>query len=612
MAEKLPKYTWSATTLTLTGTKKVVYSTVTGKVVGEIRNGKFVQTVDEIPQPSVKEPRKVTVPPSAIAGGVENTIAAFERDANFYKSVAEDINKSTSERSDARNEYNKIQGELAKLRGKQEEYAQAEKEKTTAKKKQTARKDFDALKSEYQTLKQKFDALLDKTNDPKAMQYKKRMNEIINKSLGLYEEFTGEASTVADVTKALEGGIPARTGNVPTGTMAAGPTGTAIPQGSQKPTTTTTSGRPSVTGTMPTMPSGAPAGGVVSSSFNPAAFRAGEEASMGGGTASTTATATPTLTGLQTLLKKTEFWYDLPDYVFETVPELGDLLVKAVSENWNTDKFLSAAKLTKWWQSNGEIFRTRIVDKAKYNELRSQGVDVSKTDYGQYIAKQIRNVKAQAKTVAGVTLDDAQAQLIAEKIYDGNLDDDPLAINRLIIPYIGKVTDRYAGSDITTYGGQALQNYQMLQAIAKSNGLTIRDILPQISTTTTGGDLEKAVLQALAAGDIDINRVAQNARMVAAQGQPEYVRNLLNQGYDLEQVYAPYKNTMAVVLELNPDQINLNDPTLRSAINNNGDMNIYDFKKALRKDSRWQYTSNAREEVSNSALQVLRDFGFQG
>ncbi|NDD40296.1 MAG: hypothetical protein EB082_18125, partial [Verrucomicrobia bacterium] len=169
-----------------------------------------------------------------------------------------------------------------------------------------------------------------------------------------------------------------------------------------------------------------------------------------------------------------------------------------------------------------------------------------------------------------------------------------------------------AGTDVTTYGGKALQDYQMLQAIAKANGLNLKDVLPQISAVTAGGDLEKAVLQGLASGDIDINRVAQNARMVAAQGQPKYVRDLLNQGYDLEQIYSPYKTTMAGVLEINPDQIDLNDPTLRSAINNNGDMNIYDFKKALRKDSRWQYTQGARQEVSDSVLNVLRDFGFQG
>ena len=41
-------------------------------------------------------------------------------------------------------------------------------------------------------------------------------------------------------------------------------------------------------------------------------------------------------------------------------------------------------------------------------------------------------------------------------------------------------------------------------------------------------------------------------------------------------------------------------------------MNLYDFKKALRQDNRWQYTGTAKEEVSDAALRVLRDFGFQG
>jgi hypothetical protein len=100
--------------------------------------------------------------------------------------------------------------------------------------------------------------------------------------------------------------------------------------------------------------------------------------------------------------------------------------------------------------------------------------------------------------------------------------------------------------------------------------------------------------------------------MIAAQGSPDYVKNLLQQGYDLEQIYAPYKNVMAQLLELNPDEIELNDNTLRSAIGQDREMNVYDFKKALRKDSRWQYTENAREEVANSVLGVLRDFGFQG
>jgi hypothetical protein len=320
--------------------------------------------------------------------------------------------------------------------------------------------------------------------------------------------------------------------------------------------------------------------------------------------------------GLETLLKKTEFWYDLPDYIFNTVPGLGDILIKAVSEGWDNEKFLATAKGTPWWQKNSANIRTRIVDRAKYDELRAAGEDVTKTDYGLYLKKQIGSVKAKAREIAGVTLTDEQAQSVAQKIYDGFLDDDPLAINALIVPFIGKVTS-IAGTGtgaqgITGYSGQALQNYQTLQSIAKANGFGIKDILPGVSTSMTGGDIETAVLQKLALGEIDINRVAQDARILASQGQPQYVRNLLNQGYDLENIYAPYKNQMAAVLEVNPDQINLNDPTLRSAITDKGDMNLFDFKRQLRQDSRWQYTQSARDEVSSGAMKVLQDFGFQG
>jgi hypothetical protein len=69
---------------------------------------------------------------------------------------------------------------------------------------------------------------------------------------------------------------------------------------------------------------------------------------------------------------------------------------------------------------------------------------------------------------------------------------------------------------------------------------------------------------------------------------------------------------MAKVLEINSETIRLDDPVLRSAITSQGEMSLYDYQRALRKDPRWQYTNNAREDVSNSALQVLRDFGFQG
>ncbi|NDB86899.1 MAG: hypothetical protein EB127_30050, partial [Alphaproteobacteria bacterium] len=104
----------------------------------------------------------------------------------------------------------------------------------------------------------------------------------------------------------------------------------------------------------------------------------------------------------------------------------------------------------------------------------------------------------------------------------------------------------------------------------------------------------------------------QMIRDVAKRGYPESITKLMDQGINLETVYAPYKRTMASVLELNPEVISFDDPVLRSAIGPDKEMPIYDFQRALRKDSRWQYTNNAREEVASITQKILQDFGFQG
>jgi len=93
---------------------------------------------------------------------------------------------------------------------------------------------------------------------------------------------------------------------------------------------------------------------------------------------------------------------------------------------------------------------------------------------------------------------------------------------------------------------------------------------------------------------------------------PDNVKKLLAEGTDLDTIYSPYKQTMAAVLELNPTTISFTDPVLRSAIGPNGEVPLYDFQKALRKDARWQYTNNAYEDVFQSVSKVFQDFGLQG
>lgn len=479
------------------------------------------------------------------------------------------------------------------------------------------------IEQKYAKLEEAFDLQLDPTSAA-AKKIKEDMEDLVEDYKGALTAINKRPTSIVSARAKLTGsaipsfGTPTKTTTTATkpSTVAGKKSDTAISVGTKTGTGTSTgTGSKTGTGISSSTGKGSTTGATANTSASPQYGGVDTTTLAGITAASARPTGASAVTPLDTLLAKTEFWYDLPDYIFKLDPKLGELLVQAVAEGWDDAKFLAKAKLTPWWQKNSTAIRERIVDRAKYDELKAAGEDVSKTDYGLYLDKQMRAVKAKAREIAGVTLTDEQAQSVARKIYDGFLDDDPLAINALIIPFIGKVSSIVGtgtGLTQTGFGGQALQNYQTLQGIAKANGFTLKDILPNISTITAGGDLETAVLQGLADGSIDINRVAQDARMLAAQGQPQYVRGLLGQGYDLEAIYAPYRQTMASTLELDPNQIDLNDSTLRMAITDKGDMNLYDFKKALRQDNRWQYTGAAKEEVSNAALKVLQDFGFQG
>jgi hypothetical protein len=223
------------------------------------------------------------------------------------------------------------------------------------------------------------------------------------------------------------------------------------------------------------------------------------------------------------------------------------------------------------------------------------------------IAKIEENLKKRAVQMGSAAANDPAAlRKAAENLYITNRSEDDSFITDFLAASIKTVAGMIGGKVTEGYSGQALQDYTKLVQVARDNGFQISDILP-------GGTNEQQVLQGIASGKIDINRVEQDARKLAAQGQPQYVRDLLSQGYNLAQVFAPYRQTMATILEIDdPNSIDINDPILRSAISDKGDMNIYDFKKVLRQDNRWQYTEQARQDVSTAALQVLRDFGFQG
>jgi len=140
---------------------------------------------------------------------------------------------------------------------------------------------------------------------------------------------------------------------------------------------------------------------------------------------------------------------------------------------------------------------------------------------------------------------------------------------------------------------------QTLQSVADKNGITLSP--EQLDTFA----------QRIKKGE-DVSIVGNDIRKLASIGQPDNVKKLIESGVDLSTIYSPYKSLLAQTLEINPNSISLNDPTLRMAIGPEKEMSLYEYQRALRKDNRWQYTDQARGEAADVAKTVLKDFGFMG
>ena len=237
----------------------------------------------------------------------------------------------------------------------------------------------------------------------------------------------------------------------------------------------------------------------------------------------------------------------------------------------------------------------KIYDEAVAGMTPEQIAEFNKTStYGLGLDSTKATI-AEYATRVGAELDDAALTQLAKEVYDSALENDTVKIRE----FVRAKLNIKPGAEAKGEAGNALAE---LRKTASANGLDLDKVF---------GSSLGSWIQSIDKGE-SIDTYKRLIRNTAKIGMPQNIASLLDNGVDLEAVYSPYKNVMASVLEINPESITLNDPTLRSAIAGDKELPIYEFQRQLRQDNRWQYTNQAREEVSDVALKVLRDFGFQG
>lgn len=109
----------------------------------------------------------------------------------------------------------------------------------------------------------------------------------------------------------------------------------------------------------------------------------------------------------------------------------------------------------------------------------------------------------------------------------------------------------------------------------------------------------------------------QNTIRDVAKSRYSGFASQIDAGLTTKQAASPYIQSMASILELDPNAVNLDDPTISKAltgVNEQGAptvMPLWQFERDLKKDTRWRYTKNAQDELLGTGMQVLKDLGFE-
>jgi hypothetical protein len=122
-------------------------------------------------------------------------------------------------------------------------------------------------------------------------------------------------------------------------------------------------------------------------------------------------------------------------------------------------------------------------------------------------------------------------------------------------------------------------------------------------------------------GDTSTEAIDENLRNEAVKLFPAFKDRIMN-GESVLSIASPYIGAVQRILEIPEGSLDLEDPTIRKAMmgrtTTTGDKTttsvtpLWEFEQGLYKDSRWQYTSNARQNLDSKTLDVFSRFGVIG
>ena len=256
------------------------------------------------------------------------------------------------------------------------------------------------------------------------------------------------------------------------------------------------------------------------------------------------------------------------------------------------DEYLSSAKNVGTSRTTYEAVATLKPDAIEdidrfFVEFLGRGATPQEEDeyYKLLRSAEKKNVVRTTETDTGVT---RSGELVTEE--------DRLAIKRQIA---GKALNGSNLDAVLKTGAGAARSISGLVDYAKQYGIKLsnKDATDYLAQDLSGGTFDEKAIKS------KITNISKATYSNLSE---------LSDEISLKDLSRNLKMAMGEILELDPNGIDVMDPTIQKALKNNGNkgiMNLNDFEIMLRNDPRWARTKNAKEEASRYAYEILNSFG---
>lgn len=263
-------------------------------------------------------------------------------------------------------------------------------------------------------------------------------------------------------------------------------------------------------------------------------------------------------------------------------PELKAIFDQAVLEKWTPNRFQAAFQNTNWFKNNGPTWRA-----AETARLSDPGAWASSL-------ADVRTQINQAATNLGFTLDAAQVEKLANDTlylsWGKGIDESLLKQH---VATVGRITG---------VGGEVSTTMQKLKTKAGEMGVDYtEDWFNQAAQSTLSGQGNYATFE--------------QSIIDAAKSKYQAFADQIDKGMTVQAIASPYIASMGKILELNPADIKLDDPTIQRALVNYDESNkpmakpTWQFERELKQDDRYFKTNQANQDFTSLATDIARQFG---